>query len=86
MAYLLAAYREYLKYHTDDKGEKFEIAEPWLTNADRKLIESDDARAFLALSPFAALDFGQSPEFLALYDRFCEEIHSKGAYETLINF
>lgn len=67
MAYLIATYRRYLKYHTDDNGEQFDIAEPWMTDKDRKLIASDDPIAFLGLSAFDAVDLAESPAFTSAY-------------------
>lgn len=67
MAYLFAAYRHYLKYKTDNAGNKFEIAEPWLTAKDASLISSDDPVDFLSLSAFSATDLTASEEFKTAY-------------------
>lgn len=67
MAYLIATYRRYLKYHTDDNGEVFEVAEPWMTDRDRELIASDDPMDFLKLSAFDSVDLAGSPAFVAAY-------------------
>lgn len=83
MAYLIAAYRDYLKYHTDDNGEGFEPSEPWLTLEDKRLIESDSPEDFLSLSAFGGVDLKGSSEFLALYDKFCHDIREKGAMKIL---
>lgn len=83
VAYLIAAYRHYLKYHTDDNGEQFEVAEPWITDDDRKLVASDDAVAFLHLSPFQSTDLAKSEEFTKLYLKFVDEIKANGAMKTL---
>ena len=83
VTYLVAAYRQYLKYHKDDNGENFEIAEPWLTDNDRKLIASDDATAFLHLSPFQATDLAASNEFTSQYLKFVSAIAANGAMKTL---
>ena len=83
VAYLFAAYRHYLKYHTDDNGEQFEVADPWLTVDDHKLIYSDDALDFLALSPFRSTDLRAAHNFTQPYLRMVESIKSKGAMKTL---
>lgn len=83
VTYLVAAYRQYLKCHKDDNGENFEIAEPWLTDNDRKLIASDDATAFLHLSPFQATDLAASNEFTSQYLKFVSAIAANGAMKTL---
>lgn len=83
VAYLFAAYRHYLKYHTDDNGEQFEVADPWLTVDDHKLIDSDDALDFLALSPFRSTDLRAANNFTQPYLRMVESIKSKGAMKTL---
>ena len=56
VAYLIAAYRHYLKYKTDDKGSSFEITEPWMTQEDMKLIESNEPTDFLSFSAFRSTD------------------------------
>lgn len=83
VAYLIAAYRDYLKYHTDDNGNSFEIAEPWLTDNDRLLIASEDPKDFLGLSAFGGVDMKSSPVFVELYEKFCHEIRVNGAMATL---
>ncbi len=83
VAYLVAAYRHYLKYHTDDNGLAFDIAEPWMTEDDKALIASDDALDFLGLSAFAALDLRNSAEFTRSYLKFVDDIREKGAMNTL---
>lgn len=67
MAYLIATYRHYLKYHTDYNGEVFEVAEPWMTDRDHELIASDDPMDFLKLSAFDSVDLAGSPAFVAAY-------------------
>ncbi|MEN4761101.1 mannitol dehydrogenase family protein [Chryseobacterium sp. C39-AII1] len=83
VAFLFASYRHYLKYKVDDKGHSFEIAEPWLGEKDEKLISSDNALDFLDLSPFKSIDLTSSNKFVALYQKFTEEIKNNGAGETL---
>lgn len=83
VAYLFAAYRHYLKYHTDDNGEQFEIADPWLTKNDYKLIASDEPLDFLALSPFRSTDLRSAHNFTQPYLQMVANIRNKGAMKTL---
>ena len=83
VAYLIAAYRHYLKYRTDDNGAVFEIAEPWMTKEDETLTASDNPMDFLGLSAFKSTDLKHSPEFVKKYTDMVEAIRSKGAMATL---
>lgn len=83
VSYLIAAYRHYLKYRTDDNGATFEVAEPWITSGDWQVIESDDAMDFLALSAFASVNLSESETFCTLYKQFVEAIKADGAMKTL---
>ena len=83
MAYLLAAYRKYLKAGRDDNGEAYEIAEPWMTDADRALINSDDPLDFLGLAAFAAAPLRCNADFEKKYLEMVSSIDEKGAKRTL---
>ena len=83
MAYLFAAYRHYLKYKVDDNGDAYEVADPWLTAEDWKLIESDNAIDFLGVSAFTATDLKAAPHFVTLYEKMVEDIKAKGAMNVL---
>lgn len=83
MAYLLAAYRHYLRAGVDDKGQKYEIDEPWLTQADRKLIDSNDLLDFLKLPALAAAHPVDDKKFVKLYQEMVESIARNGAMATL---
>ncbi len=83
VTFLIAAYRHYLKYHKDDFNENFEVAEPWLTDDDKKIIADDSPIEFLHLSPFQSTDLSKSEEFIGLYLKFVDEIKNKGAMKTL---
>lgn len=83
VAYLIAAYRHYLKYKTDDNGDKFEIAEPWLTKEDERLIADDDATAFLDLSAFGGAGLKASEKFVNVYKDMVGVIKEKGAMSVL---
>ncbi len=85
VAYLIASYRHYLRYQTDDNNEKFDIFEPWLTDVDRELIGSDDAMAFLDATPFGSVDLKSCKPFVALYLDMVAKIAEGGAMSTLIS-
>lgn len=79
VAYLIAAYRHYLKYRTDDKGVAFDVAEPWMTNEDKAFIHSDSPLDFLSLSPFRSTDLKAADAFVKLYIRMVNALKEKGA-------
>ncbi len=83
IAYLIAAYRHYLKYRTDDKGVAFEVFEPAITEADMAKINSDDAALFLAASPFVMVDLLAEPRFVDIYLEMVDNIKERGAMEVL---
>lgn len=82
-AFLFAAYRHYLKYKVDDQGNHFEIADPWMTVEDERLIASDDALDFLAVSAFRSVDLCASGRFKELYLNMVTSIREKGTMVTL---
>lgn len=83
VAYLIAAYRHYLKYKVDDRGVAFEVAEPWMTAEDEALVASDDPMDFLSLSPFQSTDLKAARAFVELYLPLVEAIKEKGAMPVL---
>ena len=83
VAYLFAAYYDYLKYHTDDNGQNFEVAEPWMDSSVEKALADDDPLAFLDIAAFAGAGLRDSREFTEKYLRFVKEIREKGAMATL---
>ncbi|MFI3267122.1 MAG: mannitol dehydrogenase family protein [Rikenellaceae bacterium] len=83
VAYLIAAYRHYLKYQKDDRGETFTLFEPWLTEGDFEVINSDDAVAFLALEPFSSVDLAAHEPFKTKYLKLVEQIKAQGAMSVL---
>ncbi len=85
VAYLIAAYRHYLKYRRDDNGAEFEIAEPAMTEADCRLIASDDPSDFLGLSAFGGADLRGSDAFVSEYLHYVDAIAAHGAMSTLDN-
>ncbi len=83
VAFLIASYRHYLKYRTDDSGETFEISEPWMNAADKALIQSDDPADFLGISAFGGVDLKSCPSFMSAYRDFAEGIRREGAMRVL---
>ncbi|WP_166335883.1 mannitol dehydrogenase family protein [Sphingobacterium chungjuense] len=83
VAYGIATYRHYLKYKIDDKGQSYEIAEPWLLDTDRPYIESDDPLQFLDFKPFRDSFLSSSKDFKTLYLSYCTAIKEQGALEVL---
>ena len=83
VAYLFAAYYDYLRFHTDDNGEKFEMAEPWMDATVEKALASGNPLDFLDIPAFAGAGLRESKAFTDLYLRFVKEIREKGAMATL---
>ena len=83
VAYLIATYRHYLKYKVDDKGQAFDIAEPWMTKSDEQLISSDEPLDFLALSAFQSTDLKKADSFVQAYLKMVSEISQHGAMSVL---
>ncbi len=83
IAYLIASYRHYLKFHTDDAGSSFDLFDPWITAEDWATIESSDSLAFLSSSPFGGVDLASHSPFVELYTSMVEKIATNGAMATL---
>ena len=83
LAYLLAAYRHYLRQGRDDDGAELTINEPMMTEMDRRLTASDDPLDFLALSAFAGAPLSESPDFREQYLNYADSIARLGAMATL---
>lgn len=83
LAFLIAAYRKYLRSDRDDKGQPYEINEPWLTPADKKLIDSDDPLDFLKLPAFAGAPLIGNRNFEAPYLDMVKAIDKDGTMPTL---
>lgn len=83
VAYLIAAYRHYLKYKIDDNGATFDVAEPWMNTEDEKWINSDEPVDFLALSSFRSTDLKVADEFVSLYLKMVDAIKERGAMAVL---
>lgn len=83
VAFLIASYRHYLKYRIDEKGNSYEIAEPWLTDDDQHVISSDNPLDFLNLSALKSTDLKSSGTFTDLYSEFAANIKNKGITKVL---
>ncbi len=83
VAFLMAAYRHYLKYQKDDKNVTFQIAEPWLTATDKTLITSDEPLDFLALSAFKSVSLLNYNDFTATYLEYVNSIKNFGTRTAL---
>lgn len=83
VAYLIAAYRHYLKYRKDDQGVSFEVAEPWMTPEDEELIGSENPLDFLSLSAFRNTDLSAADTFVEIYRKMVEAVNEKGAMAVL---
>ncbi|MBB6501122.1 mannitol dehydrogenase family protein [Pedobacter cryoconitis] len=83
LAFLIAAYRHYLKYQKDDHGLSYTIAEPWLTPADEKYIASNEPIDFLNLSAFKSTDLKTATDFVGLYSLFVSKLKEEGIKSVL---
>jgi mannitol 2-dehydrogenase len=83
VAFLIASYRHYLKYRVDDKGNSYQIAEPWMTKGDEQAIASDVATDFLEIGPFKSVDLKKSEEFAGHFMRYVTKIREQGIDLTL---
>lgn len=83
VAFLTASYRHYLKYKTDDNGNSYEVAEPWMTTEDTALTASDQPIDFLNLSAFKSVDLKSKEEFVKQFVKFSDEIKNHGLASTL---
>lgn len=82
IAFLLAAFAEYLRGH-DDQGVSFAVAEPLLTEADLALVRSADPGAFLAMSVFEGWGLEGYPDFAIEVAGIRRAIAAEGTRETL---
>ncbi|CAN5381729.1 mannitol dehydrogenase family protein [soil metagenome] len=83
MAFLLAAYRHYLRVKHDDDGVGYEIAEPWITSEDNERIASDDPIDFLSMSAFTGIPLTTENRFSQLYTEFANRIKDEGVKTVL---
>ncbi len=78
VAFLIAAYRHYLKTLVDDKGVAYEVAEPWMNPHDEGCIQSENVTDFFNLSAFQAVKLADYPDFVTLYKQMVEAIATRG--------
>jgi mannitol 2-dehydrogenase len=83
VAFLIASYRHYLKFKIDDIGNTFQVAEPWLTNADKSCIASEKPIDFLTLSAFKSIHLESENNFVPVYSKFVTDIKKNGIETTL---
>jgi len=86
IALLLASYRHYLHYKTDDHHTSYEINEPWLTIADQQKLDSVNPLEFLSLSIFTNLQLHLVDEFVDLYLTFSDRIQQEGMAVALNDY
>ena len=82
VAFLLAAYTEYLK-GVDDTGTSFPVVEPNVSPADFTLVKDPDPAKGIGLSVFKGWGVDTSPAFVKDYARLRTQIQSEGAGKTL---
>lgn len=83
IAYLLAAYRHYLKFSKDDNNQSFDLFDPWLTTTDWDAIKSNDPVDFLEASPFSSVALANNQPLKDTYLAMVEHIAAEGAMTTL---
>ena len=83
IAFLLAAFAEYLRGH-DDHGTAYLVAEPLLTDADRALARAHDAGAFLGMSMFSGWELDSYADFATEVAGIRRTIASEGTRATLL--
>ena len=83
IAFLLAAFAEYLRGH-DDEGTPFTVAESSVSDADLALARSSDGRAFLGMSMFAGWGLQDYPDFATEVAGIRRAIVAEGTRETLL--
>jgi len=83
IAFLVAAYRQYLKYKIDDNGQVFDIAEPWITQEDLQILTSDEALDFLDFSALKSIDLKASSEFTNHYVDFAKQLKDNSMKSVL---
>ena len=83
IAFLLAAFLEYLRGH-DDQGIGFAVSEPLLTEADLALARASDSHAFLRMSVFQGWGLEAYPDFATEVAGVRRAIVAEGTRETLL--
>ncbi|MBV8416464.1 MAG: mannitol dehydrogenase family protein [Verrucomicrobia bacterium] len=81
-AFLFASFARYLR-GLDDLGKPFPVNEPQFTEADWKLLRSEEPLGLLQTSPFRALALAGVPTFRKLYVRMFQSQAERGVGATL---
>lgn len=83
IAFFVATYRHYLKYKTDDNGEVFDIAEPWITQEDLQILDSGEALDFLEFSALKSINLKAYKDFIDCYIGFVQQLKNNTAKSVL---
>lgn len=83
IAFLVAAYRHYLKFKIDDNGQSFDIAEPWITQEDLQILASDEALDFLDFSALKSINLKASEDFTKHFTDFAQQLTNKSVKSVL---
>lgn len=83
IAFFVATYRHYLKYKTDDNGEVFDIAEPWITQEDLQILDSSEALDFLEFSALKSINLKAYKDFIDCYIDFVQQLKNNTAKSVL---
>ena len=82
IAFLLASFTEYLR-GIDDKGERFPVVEPMVSEADHALAADPDLAKGLGLGAFKGWGVADHPGFARDYAAYRASIQQRGATATL---
>lgn len=83
LAFLVAAYRQYLRGNADQRGVAYVVDEPWMTSDDKDQIADRDPIAFLDLSAFQGIALATIDAFVSLYTQFVDRIQHEGIKSVL---
>jgi len=83
IAFLIAAYRLYLRRRKDDRGVPYKIDDPGLLETDDILINSCEPTDFLKLSCFSGVALSSSERFVDSFLKYFYSIEEKGILSTL---
>ncbi len=83
IAYLIAAYRHYIKYQIDDKGVAFDVFEPQMTTEDVAKYKSENPLDALTTATFSIENLAGSTKFVELYLSLVKQIKEQGAMMVL---
>lgn len=81
-AFLIALFARYLG-GVDERGERFDVFEPHIGNADWARLCEGDPLAVLDIDAFRGLGLRQSPHFVAAYQEMTDLLAAQGVAATL---